>query len=308
MKKSMGLMLSFLILFTSFGAYNVYAYSRTFTFIEDLPFSVTFPTYSGKTKIKYGEFDGMIKGTKTMNSDGTEEQLVLEMPKPGEPLFVLNNFTESISGTTLEWSCDSDNLTEFNFLVASDRIAINNKGENLPNEYTLESTQPKVYEYVFNYDNKEYWLSFLLVPSNMINKYIIESSPDKIINTNIEKNIDNNIRVTLNGEELKFTMPIINNNGRTFYPFRELAEALGASVTWDEKTNTAIALLGSSKVEFPVNSNSYILNGKYKTMEVGVRTFISEGRVYVPIRFCAEALGSIVEWDSQNNKVVIKQQ
>ena len=42
--------------------------------------------------------------------------------------------------------------------------------------------------------------------------------------------------VMFDGEVLDFELPIINRGGRTFYPMRELLDALGAEVGWNDAT------------------------------------------------------------------------
>ena len=43
----------------------------------------------------------------------------------------------------------------------------------------------------------------------------------------------NNIRVTLNGQPVSLSAPILNDNGSTLLPVRAIAELLGISVNYD---------------------------------------------------------------------------
>jgi uncharacterized protein YjdB len=118
---------------------------------------------------------------------------------------------------------------------------------------------------------------------------------------------DNSTYVVFNGETLNFTLPIINVNGRTFYPMRELLEAIGAEVSWIPATKTAIGKIGDLKVEFTINSGSYSDNGVIKLMDAGVYPFLLDSRTYLPIRYACEALGYEVSWDNSTKTIYIVQ-
>jgi hypothetical protein len=55
--------------------------------------------------------------------------------------------------------------------------------------------------------------------------------------------------------------------------------------------------------KFVVGRNSYYLGDNQNTMDAA--PFISAGRVFVPVRYLAEALGAQTAWDSAANKVTI---
>ena len=111
--------------------------------------------------------------------------------------------------------------------------------------------------------------------------------------------------VTFNGQALNFDLPIINRGGRTFYPMRELLEAIGAIVEWNEQARTAVGYLGDNWVEFPIGSNSYIVNDETRYMDAGLTSFVENGRTYLPVRFAVEALGLSVDWDADTSTIVI---
>ena len=82
--------------------------------------------------------------------------------------------------------------------------------------------------------------------------------------------------------------PIIENN-RTFVPFRALAEAFGATVAFDEATQTVTAELDGVTVVMTIGAAEYTVNGVAKTADVA--PFINGSRTMVPVRFVAEAFG-----------------
>ncbi|MDR1537172.1 MAG: copper amine oxidase N-terminal domain-containing protein [Clostridiales bacterium] len=108
------------------------------------------------------------------------------------------------------------------------------------------------------------------------------------------------------GEKINLTLPILNANDRTFYPFRECLDNLGAAVNWDDATKTASGALGDNYVSFSIGSNPYIANGISLNMDGGAAAFVSDDRTYVPIRFAAEALGYSVKWDEDANAIFIE--
>jgi len=113
----------------------------------------------------------------------------------------------------------------------------------------------------------------------------------------------NTISVIFNGQALSFALPILNVNGRTFYPMRELLEAIGAEVGWIEETRTATGSINSSRVEFTIGSETYLNNTVEKFMDTGVYPFISDSRTYIPIRYACESLGYIVDWDDSTRTI-----
>jgi hypothetical protein len=61
----------------------------------------------------------------------------------------------------------------------------------------------------------------------------------------------NNIRITLNGKEIKTDVEPFQFSGRTFLPIRQVAEALGATVNWNSTTNT-VEIVKSISVPAPM--------------------------------------------------------
>ena len=94
--------------------------------------------------------------------------------------------------------------------------------------------------------------------------------------------------------------------GRTMVPLRFISEGFGADVEWDPVVRVAtITFSNEEKVVIKVSPGSNVasLNGKAYIMDV--EPVIKEGRIFVPIRFVAEAFGSDVKWFLEERKVVI---
>jgi hypothetical protein len=109
------------------------------------------------------------------------------------------------------------------------------------------------------------------------------------------------VKMTLNGKQISLNLPVLNQNGRTLYPFRECLELLGAKVSWNDNNRTAYGSTSGVLLGFPVGGGYYYLNYEMIRMEDGVKTIIYGDRTYIPIRYAAEALGYTVAWDAASN-------
>ncbi|MFD0589132.1 copper amine oxidase N-terminal domain-containing protein [Paenibacillus sp. GCM10027627] len=113
------------------------------------------------------------------------------------------------------------------------------------------------------------------------------------------------IPVVVNGQKVKFpdTEPYINTDGRTMVPVRFVSEKLGATVKWDEKTNTAILTFGSKQIRMSIGSKTVTVDGVKQELDTAAEKY--EGRTMVPLRFVSEVLGSKVEWDDPAHSVKV---
>lgn len=122
---------------------------------------------------------------------------------------------------------------------------------------------------------------------------------------------DNAIRVRVNGEIVAFPdqEPIIDTNGRTLVPVRFATEALGAKVTWNDKTCTATISKNGISVDVAIGRKDITVtkNGNKSTVTMDTEAVLINNRTMVPIRFVAEALGAYVDWSDQYRVVGIYQ-
>lgn len=124
------------------------------------------------------------------------------------------------------------------------------------------------------------------------------------------------ITVYVDGNKLDFkdAEPFIEN-GRTLVPFRAIAEALGADVGWDAKTQTVTiskanpnaqksdAPDGSKNIQLVIGQKNALVNGASVTLDVPAK--IATNRTYVPLRFVSEAMEMGVNWDAATKKITI---
>lgn len=114
---------------------------------------------------------------------------------------------------------------------------------------------------------------------------------------------DSTIRVFYDSKEIKFDVPPKIVNSRTLVPFRAIFEELGAIVEWDAKTSKVIGIKDNTTVVLTVNKNIAKVNNKEILLDT--EPIIINGRTLIPLRFVSESLGLNVEWNTENNAVII---
>ncbi|MEG1441992.1 MAG: copper amine oxidase N-terminal domain-containing protein [Oscillospiraceae bacterium] len=107
---------------------------------------------------------------------------------------------------------------------------------------------------------------------------------------------------------------IVEKDSRTFVPLRFVMEYLGCTLAYDDatksvtifdKTNVYVIQVDNNKL-FKINSKT----GENTTITMDTTVILNqtEGRIYLPIRFLAEAIGYTVGWDETVQTVsLIKQ-
>lgn len=109
--------------------------------------------------------------------------------------------------------------------------------------------------------------------------------------------------LVVDGTSVQTDVPPVIVDGRTLVPVRALFESLGATVSWEESTQTATATKGSTVISMQIGNTTAYVNGVAKTLDVPAQTI--EGRTMAPARFVAESLNATVNWDSSSDTVKI---
>lgn len=91
--------------------------------------------------------------------------------------------------------------------------------------------------------------------------------------------------------------------GRTMVPLRFVAEALGATVTWQGDINSVVVSYGTTTIYMTIGSPAATVNGNRVLFDVA--PFVERGRTLVPLRFLAETLGFEVRWHGLTNRIEI---
>lgn len=95
-------------------------------------------------------------------------------------------------------------------------------------------------------------------------------------------------------------------NGRTLVPVRAIFEALGATVSWDQDTQTATGIRGETTVQIQIGSETAYVNGEAKTLDVPAQAI--DGRTMVPARFVSEAMDCVVTWNGDTETAAVADQ
>lgn len=83
-------------------------------------------------------------------------------------------------------------------------------------------------------------------------------------------------------------------NDRTMVPYRFIAEAFGAGVSWDKDTSSVTVKNEKAEIVMTAGQTEYTVNGESRTMDTV--PVIRNDRMFVPVRMIAEAMGLNVEW------------
>jgi endonuclease YncB( thermonuclease family) len=108
--------------------------------------------------------------------------------------------------------------------------------------------------------------------------------------------------VVLSGQTLKFDVPPTIENGRTLVPLRAIFEAMGASIAWDDATQTVTATKAGAEIKLTIGETAY-KNGSSVALDVPAK--VVNGRTMVPLRFVSEAMGCQVGWDEATETINI---
>jgi hypothetical protein len=115
---------------------------------------------------------------------------------------------------------------------------------------------------------------------------------------------DTDINVTVNGNTVNFRGqgPVMSQD-RVFVPLRGVFQRMGAHVDWDPSTQTVSADRGQTHVRLTIGLRTASINGQPTNLDLPPQ--IMEGVTMVPLRFVSEALGGTVDWNSQDETVMI---
>lgn len=95
-------------------------------------------------------------------------------------------------------------------------------------------------------------------------------------------------------------------NGRTMVPCRQVLEAFGGTVTYEN--GEAVCRLEGVTLRFQDSRDTAVMtlaDGTETTVQMDVPCYYKNGRTYIPVRFFAEALGCDVLWDQTYDTAVI---
>ena len=145
---------------------------------------------------------------------------------------------------------------------------------------------------IFKYNNNG---KLLLTISNAINPQEIKRT---IVRVYIGKYI-----MKVNDEPKAIDAPPFIESGRTLVPIRAISEPLGAKVEWNEKDRKVTIRLGGNTIEMWIGNPQGKINSKPYKIPDGVPPKIVKNRTFVPVRFVAEGLGAVVNWNPKDAQI-----
>ncbi|NGZ77476.1 stalk domain-containing protein [Saccharibacillus alkalitolerans] len=106
------------------------------------------------------------------------------------------------------------------------------------------------------------------------------------------------VAVVVSGKELDTKFKPILKNSTTFVVLRDITDALGAKLKWDNKTSTASIDFEGRSVSIPVGKKAVVVNGKNVAIKTPAFTekVSGESKTYVPLAVLADGLGFDVQY------------
>ncbi|MCD6116931.1 copper amine oxidase N-terminal domain-containing protein [bacterium] len=101
---------------------------------------------------------------------------------------------------------------------------------------------------------------------------------------------------------------IIPEWGRTVVPIRAIVEALGGTISWDGTERKVTINFDNATIELWIDSPRAKVNGTMVYIDSdnhSVKPIIVNDRTMLPLRFVAESLGCIVDWDPNTRTITI---
>ena len=154
-------------------------------------------------------------------------------------------------------------------------------------------------------DNIEF--SVIVMHKNSFSNIIAKTRPIKVNSNGVIDQTSNNqpeIKVFIDDNIIAFDVLPTIINGRTMVPLRAIFENLGASVDWNDSTQTVTSTKDNTQISLTINNNIMYVNDVAKNLDVPA-TLIG-GRTLVPVRAISEAFGCQVDWNADMQSVLIK--
>lgn len=112
-----------------------------------------------------------------------------------------------------------------------------------------------------------------------------------------------NISVYIDNKHVSFRTNPYMENDRVMVPMRKIFEELGATVTWDNDTQSVTAVKDKTTAILAIGLNIMYINSEPTALDNPPALVYDT--TYVPLRAVSEALGCVVEWENDKNKVII---
>jgi len=111
-------------------------------------------------------------------------------------------------------------------------------------------------------------------------------------------------RVSILGHIVDFEgQPPLHTGGRVFVPVRGVFTLMGFEPEWHQASQTATLFDGVNTIVITVGASVFTVNGRVISLQEPARNM--GGRILIPLRAVAEAVGGTANWDGDNRIAVI---
>lgn len=135
------------------------------------------------------------------------------------------------------------------------------------------------------------FLSVLIVSALVLGMFAVNVSADTPIS------------IIVDGKPIETDVAPYLDNNRVMVPVRAIFEALGATVEWNNETNTAIAKKEAQTLYITADSDTLTRNNSMYALDVPAK--VVNDRLFVPVRAVSEALDCKVDWNDETKTVTI---
>jgi lysozyme len=108
---------------------------------------------------------------------------------------------------------------------------------------------------------------------------------------------------TVDSQEIMLDTPPVVVDGRTLVPLRAVIEGLGGTIAWIPDTRSIDIALNGRTLQMQIGNRTAIVQGEAVAMDVPAA--IMNGRTVLPVRFVAEHLGAVVDWEQLTRTITI---
>ncbi len=115
----------------------------------------------------------------------------------------------------------------------------------------------------------------------------------------------NFFKLKVNDKLLDCEVPPIVFNDYSVVPARDVFEELGATVSWEAKTQKVTVQYKETKIVLKINEKTATKNGRREVMPIASK--LINGKTMIPVRYVGESLGFDVGFDSATDTVFIKE-
>ncbi|WP_070104775.1 stalk domain-containing protein [Caldisericum exile] len=117
-----------------------------------------------------------------------------------------------------------------------------------------------------------------------------------------------NARFTVNGVAKTLDSPPIIKNSRTLLPIRAVVESLGGTIDWNGTERKVTISFKGKNIELWIGKAIAMVDGVSTQIDPDNKNVVPEiinSRTMLPLRFVAESLGCVVQWDGTTKTITI---